>query len=164
MPKISQNSKRAIATRNRVRLHRRVKLILIKERRNFEIFMNPNDLKSEEIRSDLMDSNRESLRAWALEHRIKRSALSDLLKILKSLGLNWLPSDSRSFLQTPRKIQIQNVAGGKLWYYGIRKNLSNIFCMLTKDIDVQLNFNIDGMAPFKSSKKQFWPILASIQG
>lgn len=94
----------------------------------------------------------------------KKNALTDLLKILRSLGLSWLPNDSRTFLNTPREIEIRDIAGGKMWYQGIAKNISNIFPKLWTDIVLSLNFNIDGMAPFKSSKKQIWPILASIYG
>lgn len=164
MPKITQNSKEAIATRNRVRFHRKVKLVLLNERRMFEMYMSSKEQKTEEVRSDLIDSNKQSLRCWALEHRIKRHALTDLLKILRSLGISWLPNDSRTFLKTPCEVEIFDAAGGKMWYDGIAKNLSRVYSGLKMNIDVSLNFNIDGMAPFKSSKKQFWPILASIHG
>lgn len=75
-----------------------------------------------------------------------------------------LPNDYRSLLSTPRYINITEVGGGHMWYNGIATNLRNIFKKLNEDITIHLNFNMDGLPLFKSSKNCFWPILASIQG
>lgn len=160
----NQNLKIREQTKNRVRLHRKVKSILVNERRMFEMYLNQNDQLSTAVQTDCIDSKQQTLRTWALKHRIKQNALTDLLKILKSLGLSWLPNDSRTFLKTPRAVMIRDIAGGKHWYNGISRNISNVFSGLQSDITISLNFNIDGMAPFKSSKKQIWPILANIHG
>lgn len=164
MPKIRNTSKKAVANRNRVRFHRKVKSILENQRKMFEVFMNAKEQNTDDVRNDHIDSNQRTLRNWAIQYRIKRGALSDLLKILKSLGIDWLPIDSRTFLKTPNRVGINNVAGGKMWYRGIAENIMNVFAGLKSDIVVSLNFNVDGMALFKSSKKQIWPILVSIHG
>lgn len=80
------------------------------------------------------------------------------------LGINDLPADYRSLLSTPRKVEIQQIAGGSYWYHGISKNLKRIFVDVMSDKKISLNFNIDGLPIFKSSKRCFWPILANIHG
>lgn len=112
--------------------------------------------------SDSIEPASNKLRDWAIKHNVTLAALSELLKILVSFGLTWLPSDARTLLKTPQHTQVANVADGQLWYNGIEKNLREIFVNLNRDLGLQLNFNIDGIPPFKNSNKQFWPILANI--
>lgn len=87
-----------------------------------------------------------------------------LLKILISIGITWLPSDSRALLKTPRIIHLDDCAGGKIWYRGIGHNLKSIFKYSRENFAVSLNFNFDGAALFNSSTWNFWPILANIYG
>lgn len=77
-------------------------------------------------------------------------------------GLSKLPKDYRTLLQTPKTVEISEVAGGKYWYNGIERNLRLVFSKLNKDISIALNFNMDGLPIFKSSKRVFWPILSTI--
>lgn len=165
MPHITNFSKKAIDTRKRVQFFRKVQLVL-QERNVFDELVSPSKTveKAQDLNFDSIESNKFTLRNWAITHRIKKRALSDLLKILRLFGFKWLPSDSRTFLKTPKHVEISQAAGGKLWYNGIKKSLSNSLCGITKDINISLKFNIDGMAPFKSSKIQLWPILMSIHG
>lgn len=102
------------------------------------------------------------LRLWALKHNITRIAMTELLKILISIGLNYLPSDPRTLLETPQSIQLESLANGKVWYCGIEKNLCRIFNSMKKDIEISLDFNFDGIPLFNSAKHEFWPILANI--
>lgn len=104
------------------------------------------------------------LQCWATDHKITTRAINDLLKLLIGCGFKWLPADYRSFLGTPRNIEINSVADGMLWYNGIAKNLYSIFSTINRDIVISLNINVDGLPLFKSSKTQFWPILVSIHG
>lgn len=67
-------------------------------------------------------------------------------------------------MHTPRSLIISEAAGGYYWYRGIRENLALVFANLTENITITLNFNIDGLPCFKSSKTTFWPILSTIQG
>lgn len=96
-----------------------------------------------------------------LQHNITRNALCDLLKILISFGLTWLPSDARTLLETPRNVEIIDAANGKLWYSGLENNLRKIFRTLSNDIELILNFNVDGIPLYNSAKKEFWPILTN---
>lgn len=102
------------------------------------------------------------LRLWALKHNITRNALSELLTILISFGMTFLPSDPRTLLQTPKHITSVNIANGQLWYNGIENNLRKIFSKLDRNLELVLNFNVDGIPLFDSAKKEFWPILANI--
>ncbi|XP_031625627.1 uncharacterized protein LOC116342258 [Contarinia nasturtii] len=103
------------------------------------------------------------LRFWALQHRITQAAINDLLSILILAGFTFLPQDSRTLMQTPNIVKIYALSAGKMWYHGIRKSLQSIFSNLNCELTLRIDFNFDGMPLFKSSKVQFWPILASIR-
>lgn len=102
------------------------------------------------------------LRLWAVKNNISRIAMGELLKILISIGLTYLPCDPRTILKTPQNIQLLNQANGQVWYCGIGNNLRRIFSTLKEEISVSLNFNIDGIPLYNSAKHEFWPILANI--
>lgn len=106
----------------------------------------------------------EKLRRWSCENRISKRAVDGLLSVLNSAGMKFLPKNHRTLLKTPTNIEINEVAGGKLWYNGLTKCLINVFSTLNQDITIKLNFNIDGLPIFNSSKMSFYPILASIHG
>lgn len=124
-----------------------------------------NDFQLEtDFKSKPQDSLQQSLREWAIEYRITSRAINGLLKILICYGFSWLPADYRTLLNTPRNIQLSSIANGQFWYNGIAKNLEFIFSNLDRDINISLNFNVDGLPLFNSSKKTFSPILCSIHG
>lgn len=103
------------------------------------------------------------LRRWAVEYRISKNALNELLSILQP-NIQSLPRNYRTFQETPIDIEIVHAAGGQLWHNGLKQNLTDIFSSLSRDITVRLKFNIDGLPIYKSSNITFWPILASIAG
>lgn len=109
-------------------------------------------------------SLREELGLWVGKNRIAKRAVNSLLSILSSNGINSLPKDYRTLLRTQTNTEIMQVAGGQFWYNGLAKNLKLIFASLDRNISISLNFNIDGLPLFKSSKRTFWPILGSIHG
>lgn len=104
------------------------------------------------------------LKYWVVQHRITASAITGLLKILIAAGFGFLPKDSRTFMRTPTNLPITVLENGKMWYNGIKRSIENVLCSIDRDITITLNFNFDGLPIFKSSKLQFWPILAAIQG
>lgn len=108
-------------------------------------------------------SFRENIRRWAIERNIHQIALKDLTKIINGLIPEILPTDPRTLLKTPRCVIIKKIEGGEYWHNGITHNLT---LLLEKWTDVpeniSLNFNLDGLPIFKSSKKEFWPILCNI--
>lgn len=160
-------------TRKRVRKHRMMRQVQ-EERQNLirnSIQQNVNNFPDDQTISNCLSQEKEKksfdqeLRGWSKKHNISAGAINALLKILICYGFTWLPSDYRSFLQTPRNVDISMKAYGKMWYNGtITKTLQQIFSTLTRDISISLVFNVDGLPLFNSSKAQFWPILTSIHG
>lgn len=118
---------------------------------------------SEDDNDAKFSSFREKIRSWAIEKNINQTALKDLAKIVNELIPQLLPNDPRTILKTPRYINVKQIEGGEYWHNGISNTLTEL---LEKWDDVPdhifLNFNFDGLPIFKSSKKEFWPILCSI--
>lgn len=102
----------------------------------------------------------EELADWATKNGCKRSALNEMLEILRRQG-HRLPKDARTLLHTPRKVATVTKCGGSYAYFsiasGILKLLSQNPGICEGEID--LCFNIDGVPLFKSSNTQMWPIL-----
>lgn len=155
-------------TKNRVRLHRGIQSIMKHDSISLvnttelrkKIFKNTSQSNGNIVPPKLSDK----LRSWSIDFNIKRTALTDLLKILRSFGMTSLPADSRSLLKTPRTIEIRTLAGGKYWSNGLQKSLIEVFSKLCYDLSIEINVNIDGLPLFKSSPTTFWPILANIHG
>lgn len=148
------------ATNSRVRRYRAISTSLANQKAKIENRVNnhsslnnvENNKSKEEISTEM------KIRSWAIKHNITRNALCDLLKIL------WLPSDARTLLETPQRIETKNVANGQMWYSGIKSNLSRILKTIDHSLKLELNFNVDGLPLFKSAKHEFWPILANLHG
>lgn len=180
MPKISKNTKKNMQTRERVRIHRTMQSILREEKNSISDFIYTKKLKkslSNEVNNHFIETNVQridnvttensfidELRSWVIQYHITRRSVSKLLNLLRKFGWKYLPKDSRTLMITPRSVEIEEKAGGKMWYNGIKNNLTSIFSRLNRDIVVELNFNIDGLPLFKSSLLSFWPILANIHG
>lgn len=174
MAKINLCDQNRITNRNRVRNHRfkqhlkKVHNVRINERvkhlnsvfENVECDVTNEKPTDEEIPTKLKDD----LRIWVINHRITRSALSDLLVILISAGFCFLPKDARTLMATPVKVPIDILSNGKLWYFGIQQCIKNVFAEIRNNIEITLDFHFDGLPISKSSSKQFWPILSSIRG
>lgn len=127
--------------------------------------LNASDVLEESVRSvDYETKFRNELRDWANSYHISKRAINSLLSILHSNGIGNLPKNYRTLKETPLNIEIINIAGGKLWYNGVSKCLKTKFSTLSQNLRISLNFNIDGLPLFNSSKVCFWPILASIFG
>lgn len=114
--------------------------------------------------SSMIDIQINQLRSWVLEFHISHRAVNQLQKLLISFGLNWLPKDSRTLMQTPKLVNISDMGNGKFWYDGLSNNLKRISSNLKEYSNISLNINIDGLPLFDSSRIQMWPILISING
>lgn len=170
----------AAKARERVRKHRRLKKF--KEKYQNEVFLelqriNQNDLEESGDSSNENTFNCENvedgenfnfeknLKRWAVKHRITKMAINDLLSILITAGFGYLPKDSRTFMGTPKNVEIITLTKGHMWYRGIANNLERIFNKIDFDgLSIYLDFNFDGVPLFKSSTKCFWPIIASVRG
>lgn len=157
----------------RVRKHRYFrKLKAIHEKKIYErIYSKKNESNNETFNNysgDLPIVNKGTeieyrLKYWAMQHRISKIALNDLLSILNHAGLS-LPRDSRTLMGTPKSVPIEILSNGQLWYCGIKTCIRHEFAGIQKNISITLHFNFDGLPIAKSSNKQFWPILSSIEG
>lgn len=120
MSKVKKNSLKAVQNRNRVNFHRRWKLLINNEAQLMNTISKKAGPVHEESKKDNNDNvvigSKVRLRNWALKYNISKRAVSDLLKILIILGLNWLPKDSRTLLSTPRQVHMTDLTNGKLWY------------------------------------------------
>ena len=107
----------------------------------------------------------ERLRNWALKTYQTHSALNGLLEILRDTTSYKLPKDARTLLRTKQcGREIQQIAGGEFWYPGIKAALLKQFENVQPRVNTfSLNFSMDGLPLHKSSRKQFWPILMSIE-
>lgn len=161
----------ALTGADRVRkCRKRKKLILNQNHRinEYLVQIEQSDLnvaaKSNETQKTREPQIEDNLRVWANEHRISKRALNGLLSVLRSNGISSLPKNYRTLQETPVNIEIVRTAGGQLFHNGLRNCITNIFSTVTRDITINLKFNIDGLPLYKSSKISFWPILASIAG
>lgn len=172
---------KASKTRERVQKHRRLKKLKKKYEEAVSIaverkalndighIFEENDVPNANI-PDCKNANDEefdienSLRQWAVKHRITQMAINDLLSILITAGFCFLPKDSRTFMKTPKHVEIDQLSSGKMWYRGISDCLKRIFQKVNDDLSIYLDFNFDGVPLFESSTKCFWPIIVSIRG
>lgn len=71
----------------------------------------------------------ETMRLWALKHQITHAAINDFLEAILKTTDFYVPKDSRTFLKTPVGVgkEIENLAGGQMWYKGIDKSLQEQF-------------------------------------
>lgn len=107
-----------------------------------------------------------AIRQWALGAGVlSMRKLDSLLARLHRLFPN-LPLSYKTLLNTPINVPLIDVAGGKLWYKGIRTNLNllNLEEFLIANNSIKLDVNMDGIHLFKKSDKKFWPILARLVG
>lgn len=103
-----------------------------------------------------------SLRYWASTFSVSLVAVTALLGILRVFHPD-LPKDARTVLRTQGQINTIKMDGGEYHHFGLAKGLVSRLKSLilpAKLNDLKLQFNIDGLPLFKSSKLQFWPILA----
>ncbi|RVE41714.1 hypothetical protein evm_013645 [Chilo suppressalis] len=106
---------------------------------------------------------REDIKMWAIKYNIPHSAYNELSLILNKNGNIILPKDARTLFQTSQDVQIIPSGTGNYWYNGLIKQLKKIIeCANDLPDNISLNFNIDGLPLYKSSRQQFWPILCNI--
>jgi len=107
----------------------------------------------------------EQIADWAGRNNIRRNALNELLAILRQHTEYYVPKDGRTLLKTPRVTPIVNKCGGQYIYFGIAsgvlKELAHDASIISDSNDVALVVNVDGLPIYKSSSREFWPILCS---
>lgn len=128
-----------------------------------------DDNYSELTDEDTSDQDSENvldfLRKWHIENNCTSKATNQLLKFLKANGFPHLPSDTRSLVQTPISRDVIPMSQGQYIHFGLRQGLANM--LDGSDLDelpdeLELDFNVDGVPIYKSSKNTFWPILSRV--
>lgn len=125
--------------------------------------------ESEDLPATSRDSSemlRSELAIWATKNKCQRTAVNELIQILRGQGL-CLPKDSRTLLQTPREVATLSKCGGQYIYLRIEAGICEILSrnpslIERHDSSIDLMINVDGLPLFKSSTSQFWPILGYI--
>ena len=108
----------------------------------------------------------EDLGTWSSDFSVTHSSLGALLAVLRrQYPESHLPKDPRTLLKTIRSYEIQKIAGGEYHHFGltdgILESLSENSVSFPDD-QIVVQYNIDGIPIFKSSKTQFWPILCRV--
>lgn len=112
----------------------------------------------------------DELRGWVFKYKISHVAVNKLLTIINKRNCNScfpnLPSNSRTFLHTPREVDIRNMDPGLYCHLGIRVQIEKWFLInnvnLHTDI-IEISVNIDGLPISKSSSSQVYPILCILE-
>lgn len=110
------------------------------------------------------------LSQWAVSNNITNSALSALLKILKSHKcFVSFPSDARTILKTNLSCNnansIQSVPPGIYHHFGISNSLNSLRKVINYNDceEIKILIGIDGLSLTKSSSSTFWPIVGHVQ-
>lgn len=127
-----------------------------------------------EVSKDCSDSNEnmnmkvddvEDLRKWAASSNTPLEKLDELLAILRRNAFPDIPKCAKTFLCTTSaqyKIELFDDSG-EFVYFGISVNLKRfIISSLHPNGIIELLINVDGIPLFRSSSKQFWPLLCQI--
>uniref|UniRef100_A0AAG5DM47 Transposase domain-containing protein n=1 Tax=Anopheles atroparvus TaxID=41427 RepID=A0AAG5DM47_ANOAO len=119
----------------------------------------------ESPRDDDGQSFQRGLRNWALSSNIPHVHINSLLLLIRNTTKFYVPKDARTFLKTPVRVgrQIAHLAGGQLWYQGIKTALQNYFCKIKPTVDgFEINLSMDGLPMHNSGPTQLWPILMQL--
>lgn len=125
--------------------------------------LNQSPCLSSSVASVLSDDSdtllTEKLKEWSLKHGCTRQCINDMLGIFIDLGHS-VPKDSRTLLNSQRKVDTNLIGEGSYVYIGVEKSIRKMldFSEYCKD-SIDLKVNIDGLPLFKSSSLQLWPIL-----
>lgn len=138
--------------------------------------MTTNDVVTED-ESARIENTHDFLCSWAVKHNISHIALKDILGHLRTFNdFTDLPKDPRTLLKTPKFCAKSIVSGGECVYFNLPEKIASklgsgfiespipIVKNLSKDFDrlITIAISIDGVPLTKSTNKQFWPVLVSV--
>ncbi|OXA41288.1 hypothetical protein Fcan01_24156 [Folsomia candida] len=129
-----------------------------------EAINSSSEYDSDEV-NDADQDFKSGLVKWVAKHKINGVAVDDLLKLLSANipGGN-LPESYKTLMKTPTKYKIDLIDGGQYYHFGLERQLQRLskIAGFTDNFEtIELKIGIDGLPISRSSKKQFWPILAS---
>lgn len=105
------------------------------------------------------------IKEWSSEFNIPRTAVSKLLQFLKPNGFPYLPMDSRTLFDTPKKREVIEISPGHYSHIGVKRALDYFLSGYPDSTvleEIQLDFNIDGVPTAKTGKGSFWLILGRV--
>lgn len=118
-----------MSSTERVRMHRQRKKLMQEKEKRIEEYLTSwqaNVPRIEELSAKSNDESlslRDLLGNWVNIYNISLRAVDSLLSILIESGITVVPKNHRTLLRTPTNNRMEDVAGGKLWYNGLAKNL-----------------------------------------
>ncbi|XP_036139067.1 uncharacterized protein LOC118644521 [Monomorium pharaonis] len=102
------------------------------------------------------------------EWSVRDVSFNKMDKLLAGLRVIFpgLPKSYKTFLRTPRTINVNEVGQDLMWYKSIKVNLNEILTdnYLQNNNQIVVDINIDGVQLYKSTDDQFWPILGCLKG
>ena len=101
----------------------------------------------------------DKLSSWVSEHSITHRATNALLKLLVDEGLP-VPLDRRTLCNSVRHVPVTQKCGGDYLYIGLKTGIEKQFGLGHFTSRVILDFGVDGIPIYSSSKSELWPILA----
>jgi len=108
---------------------------------------------------------RSELRHWSLKNNITHQATTELLKIIgQHACFSKIPQDARTLLATPTGCNVKLLPPGEYISFDWTTTLAKILEKLDYSPVCKLQINIDGIPIYRSSNKQFWPILGCVVG
>jgi len=128
---------------------------------------NDMDIDDENLMPSLSEIDKqikikEQLKIWATSFNINHSALRELFVIWNLAIPNLLPTDPRTFLNTPHQVNLVTMENGSYWHNGLISNLTICLQKYFHLESISLNINMDGLPIYKSSKCELWPILCNV--
>jgi len=105
------------------------------------------------------------IKQWTINHKICLNALTSLLQILNRKTTVIFPTDARTLMTTPRKINIISMANGSYCHFGVEPAIHKIIeDRINSKIDnlkINLIVSTDGAPIGISSGKAIWSIFCS---
>ena len=144
--------------------------------------VNEQDFHHADIEEILVDDKdvdgaselRNFLANFVTNKNLSGSAGNYLLKGLKALKhqnhqFDGLPRDIRTLRKTPRKVVVEHICGGTYFHFGLEKGIaSRLSELLNRKVLfsslLEILINADGLPLFKSTRQEFWVLLALIKG
>ena len=123
--------------------------------------------RSQTLESDEEESLSQFLVNWNSRHSITREAMKELLGGLRVHNHPGLPLDPRTLLRTNLDYNVEDKCGGSYVYLSLAKSLKSTLSRMhsfqvSNNIELHLQYNIDGVPVFNSGKQCMWPILCRV--
>lgn len=135
------------------------------EEENLSNLTNRNSNNSSLLNQDATETFTQFISNWASHFKIPHVAINPLLSSINShFNIN-LPSDARTILKTPRKVNIQFIQPGQYYHFGVSVAVTKLLNKYNNRENLQcikICINVDGLPISKSNGSQLYPILCNL--